>query len=62
MRFGTWNVSSLCRVGAIKSALQELEEYKLDLVVVQEVRWDQEGYQMVDNYTFFYRKENVNHH
>jgi exonuclease III len=38
MRFGTWNVSSLCRVGAIKSVVGELEKYKLDLVGVQEVR------------------------
>jgi hypothetical protein len=25
MRFGTWNVRSLCRVGAIKSVAEELE-------------------------------------
>jgi exonuclease III len=43
MRFGTWNVSSLCRVGAIKSAVGELEKYKLDLMGVQEVRWEGEG-------------------
>jgi hypothetical protein len=34
----------------------ELEKYKLDLVGVQEVRWEGEGYQTVDNYTFFYGK------
>jgi exonuclease III len=50
MRFGTWNVRSLCRVGAIKSVVGELEEYKLDLVGVQEVRWEGEGYQTA-NYT-----------
>jgi hypothetical protein len=32
MRFGTWNVRSLYRVGAIKSVVEELEKYKLDLV------------------------------
>jgi hypothetical protein len=37
----------------------ELEKYKLDLVGVQEVRWEGEGYQTVDNYTFFYGKGNI---
>jgi hypothetical protein len=47
---------SLCRVGTIKSTVGELEKYKLDLVEVQEVKWEGEGYQRADNYTFFYEK------
>jgi exonuclease III len=61
MRFGTWNVRSLFRVGAIKSDVGELEKYKLDLVGVQEVRWEGEGYQVANNYIFFYGKRNYNH-
>jgi exonuclease III len=56
MGFGTWNVRSLYRAGAIKSVVEELEKFKLDLVGIQEVRWEGEGYQTADNYTFSIEK------
>jgi exonuclease III len=40
MRFGTWNVRSLYMAGSLTAAARELVRYKLDLVGVQEVRWD----------------------
>jgi exonuclease III len=40
MRFGTWNVRSLYRSGSLTAAARELARYKLDLVGVQEVRWN----------------------
>jgi hypothetical protein len=38
MRFGTWNVRSLYRVGSLMTVSRELSRYRLDLVGVQEVR------------------------
>jgi exonuclease III len=43
MRFGTWNVRSLYRIGSLKTVVRELQKYKLDLVGVQEVRWEKGG-------------------
>jgi exonuclease III len=43
MRFGTWNVRSLYRIGSLTTVVRELGKYKLDLVGVQEVRWEKGG-------------------
>jgi exonuclease III len=40
MRFGTWNVRSLYRSGSFTTVTREWTRYKLDLMGVQEVRWD----------------------
>jgi len=61
MRFGTLNVRSLYRVGSFTAVARELAKYKLDLVCVQEVRWDREGTVRAGDYNFFYGKGNENH-
>jgi len=38
MIFGTWNVRSLYTAGSLTAVATELAGYKLDLVIVQEVR------------------------
>jgi hypothetical protein len=43
MRFGTWNVRSLYRVGSLMIVSRELSRYGLDLVGAQEVRWEGSG-------------------
>jgi hypothetical protein len=60
MRFGTWNVRSLYRVGSLTAATRELARYKLDLVDVQ-VRWDNGGTVRARDYNFSYGKGNENH-
>jgi exonuclease III len=61
MRFGTWNVRSLYRAGSLTTVSRELTRYKLDLVGVQEVRWEGSGTEHAREYTFFYGKGNENH-
>jgi hypothetical protein len=40
LRFCTWNARSLYRAGLFKTVAKELGKYNLDLVGVQEVRWE----------------------
>jgi len=54
MKLGTWNVRSLYRAVA-----RELGRYKLDVVGVQEVRWDKGGTLREGDYDFFYGKEMI---
>ena len=58
MRFGTWNVGSLYRVGSLTAVARELARYKLELMGVQEVRWDKGGTVREGNCIFFYGKGN----
>ena len=61
MKIGTWNVRSLYRAWSLKAAARELARYKLDVVGVQEVRWDKGGTIRAGDYDFFYGKGNENH-
>jgi hypothetical protein len=56
MRFGAWNVRGLYRVGSLMTVSRELTGYKLDLVGVQEVRWEGSGTEPAGEYTLFYGK------
>jgi hypothetical protein len=60
IRFWTWNVKSLYRAGSLKTVSRELARYKLDLVGVQEIRWEGGGTEPAGEYTFFYGKGNEN--
>jgi hypothetical protein len=61
MRFGTWNVRSMYRAGSLKAVAEEISKYKLDLVGVQEVRWDRGSTEPPREYTFLYGKGDENH-
>ena len=61
MKLGTWNIRSLYRTGSLKAAARELARYQLDVVGMQEVRWDKGGTVRAGDYNFFYGKGNENH-
>ena len=61
MKLGTWNVRSFYRAGSLKAAARELRRYKLDVVGVQEVRWDKGDTVREGDIDFFYGKGNDNH-
>ena len=58
---GTWNVRSLYRAGSLTAVTRELARYKLDLVGMQEVRWDKGDTVRAGDYNYFYGKGNENH-
>jgi hypothetical protein len=57
MRFGTWKVRSLYRAGSIMTIAKSISKYKLDLVGVQEVRWDKGGTGPAGEHTFSMERE-----
>jgi hypothetical protein len=61
MRFGIWNLRCLYRAGSLMTVAKEISEYELDLVGVQEARWDTGGTEPAGEFTFFYGKGNENH-
>jgi hypothetical protein len=61
MRFGSLNIRSPYRIGSLKTVARELGKYKLDLVGVQEVRWEKGGTERAEDYTFLYGQGNGDH-
>jgi len=60
MRVGTCNVRSLYRADSLTAAARELSKYKLELMGVQEVRWETGGTVPAGDYVFFYEQGNEN--
>jgi hypothetical protein len=58
MRFGTWNVRNLFRIGSLTTVATEMGKYKLDLEGVEEVRLEKGGTERAEDYTFFYGQGN----
>ncbi|XP_042906181.1 craniofacial development protein 2-like [Parasteatoda tepidariorum] len=54
MIFGTWNVRTLYRGGAVKKLTDVFLEYKLDVLAVQEMRWTGSGVMDKRNCSIYY--------
>jgi len=39
LTFGTWNVRTLFKPGALLSVLSQLKEYRFAIIALQETRW-----------------------
>jgi hypothetical protein len=61
MRFGTWNVRSLYRVGALDLVTSKIDRCRMNLVGVQEVRWEGSGTLESGIYTLVYGEGKSNH-
>jgi hypothetical protein len=61
VRFGTWSVKTLQRGGFLMAAMKEISKCKLDLVGVQEFRWDRVGTEPAGKYALLCVKGNENH-
>jgi exonuclease III len=57
MRFGAWNVRSIYRAGSLKTVARELGKYKLNLVGVQEIRWEKGSSERAEDYVFVWKRE-----
>jgi hypothetical protein len=49
------------KASSLRAAAQEISEYRLDLVGVQEIKWDEDANEPAGEYTFFYEKRNENY-
>jgi hypothetical protein len=55
--FGAWSVKCLYRAGSLMAVPKEISKYKLELVGVQEVRFERGGTEPPGEHTFFCRNE-----
>jgi hypothetical protein len=54
MIFGTWNVLTLRQTGKVQDLMHEAEKYGVDVLALQEIRWDDTGSTKFRNFTLFW--------
>ena len=54
MWIATWNARTLYRAGAMNELVKEMDEYKVDVCTLQEIRWPGKGTAIKKKYMFLY--------
>jgi hypothetical protein len=54
-------VGSLYITSSLKTVARELGNFELDVLGLQEVRWEKGGTERAEDYTFFYGQGNGDH-
>jgi hypothetical protein len=53
IRIATWNICTMYIPGRLQEIAEEVLKYKIDIVTVQEIRWQGTGKIDKPNYTFY---------
>jgi exonuclease III len=61
LRIGTWNTSTLYRIGALRSLLETVDSYRIDILALQEMRWVGQGTLEKRSHIVFYSCNNREH-
>jgi exonuclease III len=54
LRIGTWNTRTLYRTGALRSLLETVDSYRIDILAFQEMRWVGQGTLEKRSHTVYY--------
>jgi exonuclease III len=50
----TWNIQTMLKPGKMKERMEEIDKAKIDVVAVQEIRWQGQGRIDKKDFSFFY--------
>ena len=53
-RVKTWNVQTLCQIGKLENVKQEMIQLNINILSINETRWQSNGDFMIDNFKMIY--------
>lgn len=62
LRIGTWNVRTLLQTGKLNQLIRNADQYRMDILGVQEVRWTGRDSTKVEDWELFYSGRDDNQH